>query len=226
MKKICGVGLGVLCVAWLAGAETISITGITPSKAGTNLVATVSNSGKIFTSRSGGFPLNESTVASDYYGLTVTNLTVEGISGVTLTFDLHLSVEVNSKVTGLAVRSSNNNTFAYWVDCNGPGSGFNRYFNQGAVLTFAVRNVTVDKGLVASAVSFRPEQPWGLYVNSYIDVVSSNTSLAPTSWNPATGVLTACAGASSSEGAAVFKLGIDFTIERAKSLRLVVIRSE
>lgn len=226
MKEICGVLLGVLCSAWLAGAETVSITAITPVKVTNGVTAVASHGGGVYVDRSPGFavgnPPGPTSLSSDYYGITVTNLTVRGVSGVTMTFDLNLSVVTNATVKGVGIRDSGNFTYGYWVDVD--GNNFSRFFNSGAVLTFSVTNVTIDKGLAVSSVSFRPEQPWGVYGND--GAVSANSSLAPVSWNPATGVLTACAGASGSEGAAVRGLGIDFEVNTGRSIGLYMISSK
>ncbi|HNX53657.1 MAG TPA: tandem-95 repeat protein, partial [Pontiellaceae bacterium] len=191
-------------------ADVVSITGIGPTKIGTNLVATLSTSGGLFTDRSPAFPLAGgdpvSTLDSDYYGVTVTNLSVGGVTNATLTFDLRLSLVTNATVKGLAIRTTSNYSFGYWIDSN--GNSYSRFFDSGAVLTFSVTNVTIDKGFEVPTVSFRADQLWGLYLNS--GVVSTNLQYTPT-WNPATGTLTASSFSSGVEGAAVRGLGIDFT---------------
>lgn len=213
MKRSMQILLIALSCAVTAGADLVTITNITPTKTGTNVTASASNGGGVYTDRSPGFNVgtvpSTNTMASDYYGITVTNLTIGGVSNVTLTFDLNLSVLTNATVKGIGVRSSGNNTFAYWTDVN--GNNFSRYFDSSAVLTFVVTNVTIDHGLTVSSITFRNDQPWGVYSNIATDVVSSDPQYIPT-WNPATGTLTAAAVQNASVGAVVKGLGIDFTV--------------
>jgi autotransporter-associated beta strand protein len=70
-----------------------------------------------------------------------------------------------------------------------------------------VTNVTVDKGFVVPSVVFRSDPPWLVYDG--VGTLITNALYDPT-WDPQAGVLTASAASSTSIGAAVRNLGIDF----------------